>query len=106
MHIMHIIIASFVSIGIYDTIEGIIYVIGAIFSVILVALSISAYKYTGIKKIKYAIVAFGLFVAFLLYEYLEQTFKASFNTPYTDIIIPSTSLAILVLFFLAIVRKK
>lgn len=50
MHIMHIIIASFVSIGIYDTIEGIIYVIGAIFSVILVALSISAYKNTGIKK--------------------------------------------------------
>ena len=37
MHIMHIIIASFVSIGIYDTIEDIIYVIGAIFSVIYLA---------------------------------------------------------------------
>ena len=97
---------TFVGMEFYDTIEGIIYVIGAIFSVILVALSISAYKNTGIKKIKYAIVAFGLFVAFLLYEYLEQTFKASFNTPYTDIIIPSMGLTIVVLFFLAIVRKR
>ncbi|HYX56682.1 MAG TPA: hypothetical protein VE818_11035 [Nitrososphaeraceae archaeon] len=90
----------------YDTIEGIIYIIGAIFSVTLLALSISAYKNTGLKKIKYAIVAFGLFAFFLLYEYLEHTFKTSFNTPYTDIIIPSMALAIVVLFFLAIVRKK
>ncbi len=60
----------------------------------------------GSKKIKYAIVAFGLFAFFLLYEYLEHTFKKSFNIPYTDIIIPSMSLAILDLFFLAIVRKR
>lgn len=90
----------------YDTIEGIIYIIGAIFSVTLLALSISAYKNTGLKKIKYAIVAFGLFAFFLLYEYLEHTFKTSFNTSYTDIIIPSIALAIVVLFFLAIVRKR
>jgi hypothetical protein len=43
---------------------------------------------------------------FLLYESLEHTFKASFNTSYTDIIIPSMTLAIVVLFFLAIVRRK
>ena len=97
---------TFVSMEIYDTIEGIIYVVGAIFSVTLLALSISAYKNTGLKKIKYAIVAFGLFAFFLLYEYLEHTFKKSFNTPYTDIIIPSMSLAIRDLFFLAIVRKR
>ncbi len=94
-----------VSMEIYDTIEDIIYVVGAIFSVILLALSISAYKNTGLKK-KYAIVAFRLFAFFLLYEYLEHTFKKSFNTPYTDIIIPYMSLAILVLFFLAIIRKR
>ena len=96
---------TFVSMEIYDTIEGIIYVVGAIFSVTLLALSISAYKNTGLKKIKYAIVAFGLFAFFLLYEYLEHTFKKSFDTPYTDIIISSMSLAIVVLFFLAIIRK-
>jgi hypothetical protein len=106
MHIIDIILGTFVSIGIYDTIEGIIYVVGAIFSVALLALSISAYKNAGLKKIKYAIVAFGLFAVFLMYEYLEHTFKALFNTPYTDIIIPSMSLGIVILFFLAIVRKK
>lgn len=95
-----------VSSGIYDTIEGIIYVIGTIFSVMLLALSVSAYKNTRLKKLKYAIVAFGLFAFFLLYEYLEHAFKESFNTPYTDIIVPSMSLAILVLFFLAIIRKN
>jgi len=103
---MDIIIASFGSIGIYNTIEAIIYLIGAIFSIILLALSITAYRNTGLKKIKYAIVAFGLFATFLLYESLEHTFKASFNTSFTDIIIPSMTLAIVVLFFLAIVRRK
>ena len=68
---------TFVGMEFYDTIEGIIYVVGAIFSVTLLALSISAYKNTGLKKIKYAIVAFGLFALFLLYEYLEHTFKTS-----------------------------
>jgi hypothetical protein len=103
---MNIIMGAVVSSGFYDTIEGIIYVIGTIFSVMLLALSVSAYKNTGLKKIKYAIVAFGLFAVFLLYEYLEHAFKESFNTPYTDIIVPSMSLAILVLFFLAIIRKN
>jgi hypothetical protein len=41
---------TFVSMEIYDTIEGIIYVVGAIFSVTLLALSISAYKNRGLKK--------------------------------------------------------
>jgi hypothetical protein len=99
-------ITIFGSIGIYNTIEGIIYLIGAIFSIILLALSITAYKNTGLKKIKYAIAAFGLFAAFLLYESLEHTFKASFNTSYIDMIISSMTLAIVVLFFLAIIRKK
>ena len=47
---MDIIIGTFVGIGLYDTIEGILYVIGAMFSVALMALSISAYKNTGLKK--------------------------------------------------------
>jgi len=89
-----------------DTVEGVIYLSSTVLSLLLLALSISAYRNTGIKKILYAIVAFGLFAFFLLYEYLEHTFKKSFNTPYTDIIIPSMSLAILVLFFLAIIRKR
>jgi hypothetical protein len=50
------------------------------------ALSITAYRNTGIKKIKYAIVAFGLFAAYLLYEYLEIAFKASVATVSVDLI--------------------
>jgi hypothetical protein len=102
---MDTIIAIFASIGIYDTIEGIIYLIAAIFSIILLALSITAYRNTGLKKIKYAIVAFGLFAAFLLDEYLETTFKASVYILFTDLILPSMTLAVVVLFFLAIIKK-
>jgi hypothetical protein len=95
----------FTNVGLYDVIEGIIYVIGTIFSVILLALSISAYRNRGLKKIKYAIVAFALFATFLLYEYLQHTF-VSFDTPYSDIILPSMTLAILLFFFLTILTKK
>jgi hypothetical protein len=91
-------------IGFYDIVEAIIYVVGTGFSVLLLALSISAYRDTGSKRLKFAIVAFGLFAAFLFYEFLEHTFKP-FDTPYTDIIIPTTGLAVALLFFLAIVKK-
>jgi hypothetical protein len=92
-------------IGFYDVAEAIIYVIGTAFSILLLALSISAYKDTGSKQLKYAIVAFGLFALFLFYEFLENTFKPV-DTPYTDIIIPASGLAVAVLFFLAIVKKR
>jgi len=71
---------------------------------LLLALSISAYINTGIKKILYAIVAFALFAAYLFYEYLEDIFNFLENT-YSDIILPSMIFGVLVLFFLAIVRK-
>jgi|Tabmets5t2r1_1033131.scaffolds.fasta_scaffold162230_1 hypothetical protein len=93
------------ALGLYDVIEGTIYIIGTFFSLTLLALSITAYRNTHLRKIMFAIIAFGLFAAFLFYEYLEHAFGPAFDTPYTDIIIPSMSLAILVLFFLAFVRK-
>ena len=70
----------------------------------LLALSISAYRNTGIKKILYAIVAFALFAAYLFYEYLEDVF-IFLAEGYSDIILPSMIFGVLVLFFLAIVRK-
>jgi uncharacterized membrane protein required for colicin V production len=75
-----------------------------VLSLLLLALSISAYRNTGIKKILYAIVAFALFAAYLFYEYLEDIFNFLENT-YSDIILPSMIFGVLVLFFLAIVRK-
>ncbi|NOJ27399.1 MAG: hypothetical protein DA330_05250 [Nitrososphaera sp.] len=77
----------------------------AAFSIILFGLSISAYKKTGFKKIVYAAVAFGLFAVQMLYDYLVDSIEA-LDIPLSDIVITSITLAILTLFFFAVVRKK
>ena len=77
----------------------------AAFSLLLLALSISAYKRTALKRIIYASIAFGLFAIQMFFDYLEDAVEA-FDTAYTDIIFFGITLAILVLFFMAIVRKK
>jgi ABC-type phosphate transport system permease subunit len=53
----------------------------------------------------YAAVAFGLFAIQMFFDYLEDAVEA-FDTPYSDIIFFGITLAILVLFFMAIVRRK
>ena len=75
------------------------------FSLLLLGLSISAYKKTALKKLLYAAVAFGLFAIQMFVDYLQDAVK-EFDTPYTDIIFFGITLAILILFFMAIVRKK
>jgi hypothetical protein len=77
----------------------------AAFSLLLLALSISAYKKTALKRILYASIAFGLFAIQMFFDYLEDAVEA-FDTPYSDIIFFGITLAILVLFFMAIVRRK
>jgi hypothetical protein len=88
-----------------DTIEGIIYVSSTVLALLLLALSISAYRNTGIKKIKYAIGTFALFAAYLFYEYLEGVFEF-LEADYSDIILASVTFGVLILFFLAIIRKN
>ena len=92
--------------GFYDILESILYLVGTAFSILLTALSVSAYRDRRIKKLEYATIAFGLFAAFLFYEYIEHTFGKIVDTPYTDIILPSMGVAIALLFFLAIIRKR
>ena len=54
----------------YNGIENMLKIgIGA-FSVLLLALSISAYRKTGLKQIVYAAVAFGLFAVQLFFDFL------------------------------------
>ena len=89
----------------FEPIEQAIKMAIAAFSLLLLGLSISAYKKTALKKILYAAVAFGLFAVQMFYEYLEEAVEA-FDTPYGDIIFTGITLGILVLFFMAIVRKK
>jgi len=91
-------------IPIIELTESILYIVGTVFAAILIALSISAYRNTQLKKLLYAIVAFFLFGIFLFYEFLEHTIPI--DNPFADIIIPSMGVSILVLFFLAIVNKK
>ncbi len=76
-----------------------------IFSIILFALSITAYRNTGIKKILFAAAAFGLFAIQLLVDALEDYIEF-FEEGITDILVALITLAILILFFVAIVKKR
>ena len=89
----------------YEPITQAIKIAIAAFSLLLLALSISAYKRTALKRILYDSIAFGLFAIQMFFDYLEDAVEA-FDTAYTDIIFFGITLAILVLFFMAIVRKK
>jgi hypothetical protein len=89
----------------YEPITQAIKIAIAAFSLLLLALSISAYKKTSLKRLLYASIAFGLFAIQIFFDYLEDAVEA-FDTAYTDIIFFGITLAILVLFFMAIVRKK
>ena len=95
----------FLQTDIFENIETIIVAITGIFSLLLLALSISAYRKTGLKRIIYAAIAFAMFGIQLLFESLEDTFEA-LDTGYGSVITSSLTLAILVLFFLAIVERN
>jgi inner membrane protein involved in colicin E2 resistance len=88
----------------YEPITQAIKIAIAVFSLLLLGLSISAYKKTALKRILYAAVAFGLFAIQMFFDYLEDAVEG-FDTAYSDVIFFGITLAILVLFFLAIVRK-
>ena len=90
----------------YDSIESAIQAAIGIFSLLLLALSILAYRRTGLKKIIFAAIAFSLFSIQLILESLEETIGILEDPPVGDILSASMTLAILVLFFLAIVRKS
>jgi len=77
----------------------------AIFAILLLALSVTAFKKTGLRVTIYAIIIFALFAIQQILEYLGEIFVA-LDTPIADVIISSLTLAILILFFLAIVRTK
>jgi len=75
-----------------------------IFSLVLFALAITAYRNTGIKKILFAAAAFGLFGVQLLVDTFED-YIDFLEEQYIDILVPLITLAILILFFVAIVKK-
>ncbi|MFZ0345573.1 MAG: hypothetical protein WAL24_10490 [Nitrososphaeraceae archaeon] len=90
----------------YDSIESVILAATGIFSLLLLALSILAYRRTGLRKIIFAAIAFSLFAIQLIIGSLEETFGILEEPPIGDILTATMTLAILILFFLAIVRKE
>ena len=85
--------------------DEILELIVGIFALFLFALSISAYKTIHLKKLIFAIAAFGLFAGESFIDYLEDVLPI-LDTPYIDILLAIISLAILVLFFLAFIKRK
>lgn len=89
----------------YEGLENAIAIGVGIFSLLLLALSITAYRKTGLRITIFAIIIFALFAIQQLLDYLDNIYSA-LDTPLTDVTISAITLAILVLFFLAIVRWK
>ena len=77
----------------YDSIESIIQAAIGIFSLLLLGLSILAYKRTGLKIIILAAIAFSLFAIQLILESLEDTIGILEEPPIGDILSASMSLA-------------
>jgi len=90
----------------YNSLESVIMAAIGIFSLLLLALSILAYKRTGLKKIIYAAIAFSLFAIQLILGSLEETIGFLEEPPIGDILSSTMTLAIVILFFMAIVRKN
>lgn len=91
-------------VGPYEGIGQIIKIGIAALSLVLLGLSISAYRRTASRSMLYAGVAFGLFAVQMVLEYLGDAVGA--GEPYNDIVTPGITFAILVLFFMAIVSKR
>lgn len=89
----------------YEPIVQLIKIGIAGFSILLFGLSISAYKKTALKGILYASVAFGLFAVQLFFDYAEDAIEG-WEQPYNDVLFYAMTLAILVLFFVAIIKKN
>lgn len=88
-------------VGIYEGMEQAIKIGIAALSLILFALSLSAYRRTQLRRLVYAAAAFGLFAVQMVVEYVEDVFGV--GAPYASVIAPGFILGILILFFLAIV---
>ena len=89
----------------FDGLENAVALGIGIFSILLLALSITAYRKTRLTLTIYAIIIFALFAIQQSLDFLDDIFS-SLDNPITSVIISSLTLSILVLFFLAIVRTR
>ncbi|HEX5186565.1 MAG TPA: hypothetical protein VFV86_06710 [Nitrososphaeraceae archaeon] len=85
--------------------DEILEIIVGVFALFLFALSLSAYKIIRLKKMIFAIAAFGLFAVESFIDYLEDVVPI-LDSPYIDLLLAIISLVILILFFLAFIKRK
>jgi hypothetical protein len=89
----------------YEIPEEMIEIIIGILSFILFLLSLSAYLATKVKKLIFAVGAFGLFAISATIDVLEDKIPI-FDPPFMDLVLSFIMLSVLVLFFLAIIQRK
>lgn len=92
----------------FDPFEGVENIIAAaigVFSLLLLALSITAFRKTHLGIIIYSMIIFALFAIQQLLDYSSNIYS-SLDTPIIDVVTSALTLSILVVFFLAIVRSK
>ena len=89
----------------FDVTQKFLYLLIGVFSILLLLLSVSSYKKTGLKSILYAAAAFGLFSISIFIEALEQSYNV-LGSILIDFLGALITLTILILFFLAIVKKN
>jgi hypothetical protein len=86
-----------------ESIENIISASIAVFSVLLLVLSVSGYIKTRIRLTLYAVIIFSLFAIQQFLDFSDDVVPALDNMM-TDLVVHSLTLAILIIFFMAIVR--
>ena len=93
-----------------DQIEIILIIATMCLSILLSALSISAYRNSRLKKMIYAAIAYSLFAIFSLSQYYEEFVIEGGNESHpslvTDIGIHIIPLVILILFFIGNIKKR
>jgi len=101
-----IVLFSFISqIDSFEGLEKAIALGITVISLLLLALSVTAYRKTHLRITIYAIIIFALFALQQFIDYLDDIF-VELDIPITDVVISSLTLTILAVFFLAIVRTK
>lgn len=85
--------------------DEILEIIVGIFALFLFALSLSAYRTIQLKKMVFAVAAFGLFAVESFIDYLEDVVPI-LDSPYVDLLLAIISLVILILFFLAFIKRR
>lgn len=89
----------------FEGIENVVALGIGILSILLLALSITAYRKTRLQLTIYAVIIFAIFAIQQFIDYFDDILIV-LDVPITDIIISSLTFAILILFFLAIVRTR